>query len=206
MTEHVIDPTKIHHAWDNSLEPTLRIASGDVVHFDLLMAGHRQVERGWTFAQTKFDFDTMYNLLGPIHVEGARPGNTLEVEILSLVHGDWGWTTVAPNLGLLPEDFPDPFVRYFDLTRGDTTQLVPGVEIPIEPFLGTMGIHADLMQGAKTVVRGVIQLIVEEHGLSREDAYVLCSVAGDLKILEIVDAQVWNVGFTLPRAVFTSER
>jgi acetamidase/formamidase len=39
MTEHVIDLTKIYHGWDNSLEPTLRIASGDVVHFDLLMAG-----------------------------------------------------------------------------------------------------------------------------------------------------------------------
>jgi acetamidase/formamidase len=69
-----------------------------------------------------------------------------------------------------------------------------------------MGIHPDLMQGAKTAVRGMIQLLMEEHGLSRADAYVLCSVAGDLKILEIVDAQVWNVGFTVPRAVFTSRR
>ena len=310
MTEHVIDPTKIHHCWDNSLAATLRIASGDVVHFDLLMAGDGQVEKGWKVEQTKFDFDTMYNLLGPIHVDGARPGDTLEVEIVSLTPGDWGWTTVGPNLGLLPEDFPDPFIRYFDLKGRTTAQLVPGVEIPIEPFLGTMGthpdipdraapfpphkgcgnidtrhlkqgsslfvpvwrdgamfscgdphaaqgdgevcvaaiecamratlrfrlhkrtiatprftvpgpltprvdaggfygtmgIHPDLMQGAKTAVRGMIQLLVEEHGLSREDAYILCSVAGDLKILEIVDAQVWNVGFMVPRAVFTSRR
>ena len=310
MTEHVIDRTKIHHAWDNSLQPTLRIASGDVVQFDLLMAGHGQVEKGWTYAQTKFDFDTLYNLLGPIYVEDAKPGNTLEVEVVSLVPGPWGWTVVKPNLGLLPEDFPEPFIRYYDLTRGTTAQLVAGVEIPIEPFLGTMGNHPDvpdrappfpphkgcgnidtrhlkqgsslfipvwregamfscgdphaaqgngevcvaaiecdmratlrftlhrrsiatprfivpgsltprvdaggfygtmgidpdLMQGAKTAVRGMIQLLVEAHGLSRADAYVLCSVAGDLKILEIVDAQVWNVGFTVPRAVFTSRR
>jgi acetamidase/formamidase len=52
----------------------------------------------------------------------------------------------------------------------------------------------------------MIQLLVEEHALSREDAYVLCSLAGDLKILEIVDAGVWNVGFTVPRAVFTSQQ
>jgi acetamidase/formamidase len=65
-----------------------------------------------------------------------------------------------------------------------------------------MGIHGDLMQGAKEAVRGMIELIVEEHGLPREDAYVLCSLAGDLKIFEIVDAGVWNVGFTLGRSVF----
>jgi acetamidase/formamidase len=67
-----------------------------------------------------------------------------------------------------------------------------------------MGIHGDLMHGAKNAVRGMIELIRDEHGLDREDAYVLCSLAGDLKILEIVDAGVWNVGFTLPRSVFTN--
>jgi acetamidase/formamidase len=210
-----------------------------------------------------------------------------------------------PELGLLPEDFPEPFIRYFDLTQGDTTELA-GARIPIEPFLGTMGtlpddidfatpfpphkgggnvdtrhlktgatlllpvfregalfscgdphaaqgdgevcvaaietdmqatlrfglrsgsistprfvvpgpltprtdaggyygtmgIHADLMQGAKEAVRGMVELIRDEHGMAREDAYVLCSLAGDLRIFEIVDAGVWNVGFTLPRSVF----
>jgi acetamidase/formamidase len=83
--------------------------------------------------------------------------------------------------------------------------IVPG---PLTPrtdaggYYGTMGIHADLMQGAKEAVRGMIELVVEEHGLSREDAYVLCSLAGDLKILEIVDAGVWNVGLTMPRSIF----
>lgn len=68
--------------------------------------------------------------------------------------------------------------------------------------LGTMGIDADLMAGARTAVRAMIELVVERSGLAREDAYVLCSLAGDLKILEIVDAGVWNVGFTLPLEVF----
>jgi acetamidase/formamidase len=48
----------------------------------------------------------------------------------------------------------------------------------------------------------MIELVGAEHGVSREDAYVLCSLAGDLKIFEIVDAGVWNVGMTLPRSVF----
>jgi acetamidase/formamidase len=67
-----------------------------------------------------------------------------------------------------------------------------------------MGIAPDLMEGAKAAVRSMIAWLVEEQGLSREDAYVLCSVAGDLKILEVVDAGVWNVSMAMPLAVFVS--
>ena len=48
----------------------------------------------------------------------------------------------------------------------------------------------------------MIEWIVARHGLTRQDAYMLCSLAGDLKILEVVDAGVWNVRFTLPLSVF----
>jgi acetamidase/formamidase len=68
---------------------------------------------------------------------------------------------------------------------------------------GTMGIGPDLMEGARAAVRETIVWLMDEHGLSREDAYVTCSLAGDLKLLEVVDAGVWNVGFTLPLSIFT---
>ncbi|HSC04973.1 MAG TPA: hypothetical protein VLC49_16700 [Solirubrobacteraceae bacterium] len=48
----------------------------------------------------------------------------------------------------------------------------------------------------------MIEWIVAEHGLTRQDAYMLCSLAGDLKILEVVDAGMWNVGSTLPLSIF----
>ena len=48
-----------------------------------------------------------------------------------------------PDFGLLPEDFPTGFLRYFDLTTGATTTLSDGVEIALNPFLGTMGNHLD---------------------------------------------------------------
>jgi acetamidase/formamidase len=66
-----------------------------------------------------------------------------------------------------------------------------------------MGIDPDLMEGARKAVRAMIDWLESEHGLSREDAYALCSLAGDLKILEVVDAGVWNVGFTMPLSIFT---
>jgi len=302
--EHNVDASRTHHNWDNSHKPVLVVQSGDIVHFDLPMTGEGQVREDSTVEEVEWDFDTIYNLGGPIYVDRAEPGDTLEVEVLSLTPGPWGWTTIIPGLGLLADDFPDPYLKIFDLRQGRKATLAPGVEIPFAPFLGTMGvhpdepgqhspfpphkgggnidnrhltegstlwlpiwckgalfscgdahaaqgdgevcvtgiecpmqaslrlqlpkrripgpsfrpgasrssdaagyhatmgIHSDLMEGAKIAVRNMIAWIAEEHGLTREDAYLLCSLAGDLKIHEIVDAGVWNVGMTLPLDVF----
>ena len=69
-------------------------------------------------------------------------------------------------------------------------------------YYGTMGIADDLMEGARTAVRNMIALLGERHGLEPRDAYMLCSLVGDLKIFEVVDAGMWNVGMLLPRTVF----
>lgn len=62
----------------------------------------------------------------------------------------------------------------------------------------TAGIGPDLMEAAKQAVRAMIQELIERLGLSAEEAYVLCSVAGDLRIHEVVDRPNWVVGFSLP--------
>jgi acetamidase/formamidase len=50
--------------------------------------------------------------------------------------------------------------------------------------------------------RAAIRTPPKATARSAKDAYALCSLAGDLKVLEIVDAGVWNVGFTMPLEVF----
>ena len=139
-TEHQLDASRVHHDWDSGREPVLRIASGDVVHFDLPITGDGQVTESSTAATVVWDFETIYNLAGPIHVEGARPGTTLEVEVISLTPGTWGWTAFIPGAGLLPDDFPDPYLKIFDLRNRMTALVAEGVEVPLEPFLGTMGV------------------------------------------------------------------
>ena len=59
------------------------------------------------------------------------------------------------------------------------------------------------MTNAKNTVRGVIDWLVREKNLTREDAYVLCSLAVDLKISQIVDAPNWGVSAYLALSVFT---
>jgi acetamidase/formamidase len=72
------------------------------------------------------------------------------------------------------------------------------------PFFATTGVGRDLYAAAQEAVRAMIDHIVTSYDLSPEDAYVLCSIAVDLKISEIVDGGVYIVSALLPEAIFTS--
>ena len=71
-------------------------------------------------------------------------------------------------------------------------------------WFATTGVETDLMEASRSAVRAMIDHLVRERGLSREDAYILCSLAGDLKITEVVDAPMWMVGCFVPDAVFVA--
>jgi len=138
---HELPPDAIHYTWDAGNEPALTIASGDTVVTATREVSDRQLgPSSDASAIAGLDWARFYPLAGPVAVEGARPGDTLAVEVVDLKPGSWGWTAILPGYGLLPEDFPEPYLRVFDLTTGDTTALGEGIAIPVEPFLGTMGV------------------------------------------------------------------
>jgi acetamidase/formamidase len=66
----------------------------------------------------------------------------------------------------------------------------------------TVGIGPDLMEAARAAVRGMVELLSRRHDMPAVQAYMLCSVCGDLRISEIVDLPNWTVSFYFPRAVF----
>jgi acetamidase/formamidase len=306
-THHLPDE-HVHYAWDTGNEPVLAIESGDTVVVWTRDVSDNQIgPDSDASALAAIDFNRLYPLNGPIAVHGAEPGDTLAIEILDIHTQGWGWTAVLPGLGLLPDDFPDPYLRTFDLSRGDVAYLREDVAIPLEPFFGTMGVcpagasaqsvmppgrfggnmdirqlvrgstlylpvqvneamfscgdahgaqgdgevcvtgieapmfaslrftlekgrsipgpqyrtpapltarvdsapfyattgvGADLYAGAQDAVRAMIAHIEQAYGLGREDAYLLCSLAVDLKISEIVDAGQYIVSAVLPEAIF----
>ena len=55
---------------------------------------------------------------------------------------------------------------------------------------------------SRSAVRSMIDLLGRQHGMPAIDAYLLCSVCGDLRISEIVDVPNWTVSFYVPRIVF----
>jgi len=68
-------------------------------------------------------------------------------------------------------------------------------------YEATTGIGPDLMAAARGAVRGMIDLLGARYGMPAIDAYLLCSVCGDLRISEIVDLPHWTVSFYFPRLV-----
>jgi len=66
----------------------------------------------------------------------------------------------------------------------------------------TTGIGPDLMEAARAAVRSMIDWLTTHHAMPAVEAYMLCSVCGDLRISEIVDAPNWTVSFYFPRIVF----
>jgi acetamidase/formamidase len=73
-------------------------------------------------------------------------------------------------------------------------------------YYATDGIGPDLMEAARDAIRQMIDHLERSYGLSRQDAYMLCSVAVDLKICEIVDVPNWLVGAFLPLSIFAANR
>ena len=300
-----------HLAWDSSIPPIATIQSGEVVSFDLLDASCGQIVHDSTVeAITALDFSQVDQVNGPIYVEGAAPGDTLEVEFLDLQPADWGWTAIIPGFGLLADEFPEPALKIWHLEGGSDgwAEFAPGIRVPLAPFCGetglapgkpgalstippyrhggnmdtkhltkgahlylpveaqgalysmgdghaaqgdgevcgtaietpmratvrltvrkdiqvqepqfltagplaarsntaayyaTDGIGPDLMEAARNAIRHMIDHLQRTYGLSRTDAYMLCSVAVDLKICEIVDAPHWLISAFLPQSIFT---
>jgi acetamidase/formamidase len=297
---------QFHLAWDAGIPPVLRVASGSEVDVDALDASCGQITAASTVEDLlALDFARVDQVCGPVFVEGAQPGDTLQVELLDFQPGDWGWTAAIPGFGLLTDEFPDAALRITRLGAG-VAEFLPGVTIPLAPFCGVLGLaspgeprstippteqggnmdtrhltagatlwlpvavpgalfslgdgHAaqgdgevcgtaietpmrarirltvrrdvqvtapefrtagplgastntapwlaadgigpDLMVAARDAVRRMIDRLGQQHGLAAIDAYLLFSVAGDLRISEIVDQPNWIVTAYCPTSIF----
>ena len=92
---------------------------GGEVTFDLRDGLDVQIRPGATVDDVlALDVNRGHPMTGPVCVEGAEPGDLLDVEILDIAPGDWGYTIILPGLGLLGHRFPDPFVVSWALAAG----------------------------------------------------------------------------------------
>lgn len=307
MTTYEI-PEPPFRLWSQEHEPVLAIGDGDIVEFEVQDASGGALDDARTGGPVPdLDLDRIYPLAGPVLVEGARPGDVVELEPLEYAPGDWGWTASYPGLGLLPDDFAESHLYRWTLDNPVSTDFYDVARIPVRPFLGvmgvmpqvdeptlvmppgrfggnldcrdlvvgstlylpvqvpgamlafgdphaaqgdgevcvsaielgsmrgrvrvrlhrdraipgpqfetsgplragigdagyhaTMGVTTDLMTASQDAVRAMIDLLGREYGLEPADAYLLCSVAVDLKISEVVDLGTWVVSAYLPKSV-----
>ncbi len=147
---HLLPATLETTQWgwfDNAQPPVLRIGSGDSVALETMMHSHNQVVPGTTIEQIKklrtdYPGRGPHTLTGPIYVEGAEPGDVLKVTINKIVPRAYATNFNVPGMfGQFPKEFPDGQVKYLYLDWDKkVTEFLPGVEIPLRPFPGTIGV------------------------------------------------------------------
>ncbi len=150
---HVVesnDKTVRLGVYDTTLDPIIKIDSGDTVSFP----------NTWSHflnrMQPGVPLDTLvkirlsnpghgpHSIIGPIYVNGADPGDVIEVRYKRIVPFDWGAVFNNPGTigtGLLAQDFPDGQMKYLKLDLPKmTAEFNANIHVPLRPFQGTLGV------------------------------------------------------------------
>ncbi|MGH2705926.1 MAG: acetamidase/formamidase family protein [Actinomycetota bacterium] len=128
--------TQTHLGWSRDHPAVLAAPSGSEVSFEAADASGGQLGPGAT-AQTvaALHFGRVNPVCGPVCVEGARPGDALQVDILAIEPESYGWTAVVPGLGLLADQFPDPWLHVWEFDRGSAV-FTDGIRVPFSRSAG----------------------------------------------------------------------
>ncbi len=156
--------------FDAAIPPVLTVASGDTVEIETVN-GVRRVfpPPGSPFRPTPamLAIDAAdiprapgHIVTGPVAIAGAEPGDTLEVRVDAIALGaDWGFCGFRPLAGTLPHDFERPFLSHIAVDRVRNTCTLPhGLELPLAPFFGVMGVAPPARYGRISTVEP------REHG------------------------------------------
>ena len=125
-------------------------------------------------------------LTGPVAIDGAEPGDMLEVRIVDVqLRQDWGYNFIKPLAGTLPDDFPDRYDTLIPLDLDRMTGHLPwGLDLPLTPFFGVMGVAPPVSWGRIT------SLVPRAHG-------------GNLDLKELVAGTVLYLPVFVPGALFS---
>ena len=154
-------PEHLHWGtFDAALPPVLSICSGETVVLECI-SGPPDVmpppESGLLIPAALAAYHASrparlgpHILTGPVAVQGAEPGDMLEVRIDAIELGaDWGYCGHRPLAGTLPEDFPERFISHIPVDRAARTCTLPwGTVLPLAPFFGVMGVAPKPAYGA----------------------------------------------------------
>ena len=131
-----------HNRWHPDIPPVIRCDPGDDVVLETRDALDGQIGPGSSLdAVAAVNLDRAHPLTGPVYVEGAEPGDLLDIEIVDIEPDRYGYTVQVPGFGFLRDVFPEPFKVNWDIADGWATSAdLPGVRIPGAPFMGIIGL------------------------------------------------------------------
>src|SRR5512132_4337081 len=154
---HVLAATLETTQWgwlDPKEPPKLVVNSGDTVAVETMMHAHNKIQPGTTMDEIvglrkANPGGGPHSVTGPVYVNGAEPGDTLEIRIKKIVPKAFATNfhlpgSQFPTVGQLAPEFPTGFVRYYylDLEKKQT-EFKPGITIDLQPFPGTIAVGPD---------------------------------------------------------------
>ena len=164
MATHRLDaaPDTVHWGFfDAALKPLITVDSGDTVTFSTVSGQPMQVPKPEAGLMVPSALTAIHKslqpklggphiLTGPVAVRGAKAGQVLEVRIKAIeLHYDWGYNTIRPLAGALPDDFKEMRVIHIPLDKARMIGKLPwGLELPLKPFFGIMAVAPPKAWGA----------------------------------------------------------
>jgi len=134
--------------------PKLTIESGDTVSIETMMHSHDKIQPGTTMEQVvelrkANPGGGPHSLTGPVYINGAEPGDVLEIRILRIEPKAWATNFNLPGkdfptIGALAPEMPDGHIKFFPIDlQKRAVEFKPGVSIDLQPFPGTLAVGID---------------------------------------------------------------
>lgn len=176
--EHCEDDPNCFNRYHPAIKPVARANPGDLirVHTRDALDSNLTID-----SEPKdvlaIDLNLIHPMTGPIHIEGAVRGDVLAVKLINIDSDEYGYTTLIPGFGFLPDLFPEPFVANWKLNNFEAvSEQVPGVKIPKAAFMGSVGVLPGEQEVDKWLARetelasvGGVALPPEPTGARPED-------------------------------------
>lgn len=155
-----------HNRWHPDIQPVAHCRSGDTLVIETRDALDGQVTPTTTLPElTLIDQNLIHPMTGPVYIDGAEPGDVLEVEIVDIQPAEFGYTLQSPGFGFLRDIFPDSFMVKWKLKDGfATSDELPGLRLPANPFMGIIGVAPDMELLERATAREAASLQRGEFG------------------------------------------
>ncbi|ACV57817.1 acetamidase/formamidase family protein [Alicyclobacillus acidocaldarius] len=135
---YTLDPRHIVYSLSPSHPPALSVPDGAVVHIETCDCFENQIEREDQDFGT-LDWSRINPATGPVHVEGAAPGDLLAVHILDIELANRGIMTTGPDLGVMGAHLSENAIRFVEIDQNQVV-LPGGVRAPLRPMIGVIGV------------------------------------------------------------------
>jgi formamidase len=135
---------------------------------------------------TAVDLNLVHPMTGPVYIKGAKRGDVLAVTLVDIEPDDYGYTVIIPGFGFLRDKFTKPYIVNWRLTRLEaTSEQIPGVAVPFNGFMGSVGVllgdpeHDKILaREAQLAEAGGVVLTPQPKGALPAD---ICGPAGTFK-------------------------